>query len=76
MIREFNSAEQSSTIHSSSYDTETRLLTVHFKHGVSYIYKQVPLEKYEEFELAESKGTAFRNLFYNIYEYTKLTHAV
>jgi len=76
MIREFNSAEQSSTIHSSSYDTETRLLTVHFKHGVSYIYKQVPLEKYEEFELAESKGTTFRNLFYNLYEYTKLSQSV
>ena len=76
MIREFNSAEQSSTIHSSRYDTETQLLTVHFKHGASYIYKQVPLEKYEEFELAESKGTTFRNLFYNIYEYTKLSHNI
>ncbi len=76
MIREFNSAEQSSTIHSSSYDTETRLLTVHFKHGVSYIYKQVPLEKYEEFEAADSKGTAFRNLFYNLYEYTKISQGV
>jgi hypothetical protein len=76
MIREFNSAEQSSTIHSLSYDTETRLLTVHFKHGVSYIYKQVPLEKYEEFEASESRGTSFRNLFYNLYEYTKLSHGI
>jgi hypothetical protein len=76
MIRQFNSAEQSSTIHSCSYDTDTRLLTVHFKHGVSYIYKQVPLEKYEEFEAADSKGTAFRNLFYNLYEYTKISQGV
>ena len=76
MIREFNSAEQSSTIHSANYNTETLLLTVHFKHGISYVYKQVPLEKYEEFELAESKGTAFRNLFYNLYEYTKLSQGI
>ena len=76
MIREFNSAEQSSTIHSSSYDTDTQLLIVHFKHGTSYIYKQVPLETYEAFEAADSKGTAFRNLFYNLYEYTKLSHGI
>jgi hypothetical protein len=76
MIREFNSAEQSSTIHSANYNTETRLLTVNFKHGVSYVYKQVPLEIYEQFEAADSKGTSFRNLFYNLYEYTKLSHGI
>lgn len=77
MIREFNSEADSSTIHSASHNDETLDMLVHFKSSfatISYAYKNVPVEVFEQFESAESKGTAFRDLFYNRYEFVKLNH--
>jgi hypothetical protein len=77
MIREFNSEADSSTIHSASHNDETLEMLVHFKSSfasISYAYKNVPVEVFEEFASAESKGTAFRDLFYNKYEFVKLNH--
>ena len=77
MIREFNSEADSSTIHSASHNDETLDMLVHFKSSfatISYAYKNVPVEVFEQFESAESKGTAFRDLFYNKYEFVKLNH--
>lgn len=77
MIREFNSEADSSTIHSASHNDETLEMLVHFKSSfaaISYAYKNVPVEVFEQFESAESKGTAFRDLFYNRYEFVKLNH--
>ena len=61
MIREFNSEADSSTIHSASYNDETLEMLLHFKSSfaaISYAYKNVPVEVFEEFASAESKGTA------------------
>ena len=77
MIREFNSEADSSTVHSASHNDETLDMLVHFKSSfatISYAYKNVPVEVFEQFESAESKGTAFRDLFYNRYEFVKLNH--
>jgi hypothetical protein len=77
MIREFNSEADSSTIHSASHNDETLDMLVHFKSSfatISYAYKNVPVEVFEEFETSDSKGTAFRDLFYNKYEFVKLNH--
>lgn len=78
MIREFNSEADSSTIHSASHNDETLDMLVHFKSSfatITYVYKNVPVEVFEEFETSDSKGTAFRDLFYNKYEFVKLNHA-
>jgi hypothetical protein len=77
MIREFNSEAESSTIHSVRYDDETLEMVVHFKSShssISYGYKDVPTEVFEQFESAESKGKAFTELFYKKYEFVKLNH--
>jgi hypothetical protein len=79
MIREFNSEADSSTIHSASHNDETLDMLLHFKSSfaaITYVYKNVPVEVFEEFASAESKGTAFRDLFYNKYEFTKLNHTI
>lgn len=75
MIKEFNSAEQSSTIHSSRYNTETLELEVHFKSGISYLYLEVPNEVFDTFELSESKGKSFAILILNNYEYIRQNSA-
>jgi hypothetical protein len=52
-------------------------MLLHFKSSfaaITYAYKNVPVEVFEEFASAESKGTAFRDLFYNKYEFVKLNH--
>ncbi len=77
MIREFNSEADSSTIHSASHNDETLDMVLHFKSShtaITYVYKNVPTEVFEEFASAESKGRAFAELFYNKYEFTKLNH--
>ena len=46
----------SSNIVASSYNTENRDLTVTFKRGTQYIYRNVAQRDYTRFELAESQG--------------------
>lgn len=78
MIREFNSEAESSTIHSVRYDDETLEMLVNFKNNkatTTYGYQNVPLDVFEQFQSAESKGRAFTELFHNKYEFTKLNHA-
>ena len=54
-------------------------MILHFKSSfaaITYVYNNVPVEVFEEFAAAESKGTAFRDLFYNKYEFTKINHTI
>jgi hypothetical protein len=77
MIREFNSEAESSSIHSVRYDDETLEMQVNFKNSkanTTYGYKNVPVNVFEQFESAESKGKSFIELFHNKYEFVKLNH--
>jgi hypothetical protein len=67
----YNATHQSSTVQSSSYDTETRELMVTFIGGSTYQYEGVTNEDYTSFVDAESAGRAF-NEFIRKYEGQKL----
>jgi hypothetical protein len=44
------------------------------KANTTYGYKNVPVDVFEQFESAESKGKAFTELFHSKYEFVKLNH--
>ena len=55
----YNATHQSSTVQSSSYDTETLELTVTFMGGATYKYEGVTNEDYTSFVDGESAGKSF-----------------
>ena len=55
----------SSTLRSSSYDYKNRDMFMTFKSGQTYLYKNVPLEIYEQFVNSESHGSALNRLIKN-----------
>ena len=55
----YNATHQSSTVKSSSYDTETLELTVTFMGGATYKYEGVTNEDYTAFVDGESAGRSF-----------------
>lgn len=63
---------QSSSIRSIGYNTETGDLHVNFHDTGSYVYHNVPPEKYEALMMASSKGSFLHTQFKGAHEYTKL----
>lgn len=62
----------STVISSFHYNPETKLLTIVFVTGMVYGYKNVPLDVYEEFKSAFSKGTFFNRFIKPKYSFQKL----
>jgi hypothetical protein len=61
----------SSNIIASSYNNESRDLTITFKRGAQYVYKNVNARDYLRFETADSQGKVL-NTHIKSYEYSKL----
>ncbi|MCK9575398.1 MAG: KTSC domain-containing protein [Candidatus Pacearchaeota archaeon] len=62
---------QSSTIESSTYDSQTQILTIEFKNGSEYAYSGVDLDTYEGLVAAASTGVYFQQHIKNSFSYTK-----
>ncbi len=55
---------ESSSIASIGYEPETRKLEIRFRaSGDVYLYSEVPVEEYEAFMVADSKGTYLNQVF-------------
>lgn len=54
------------------YTTETRVLRIAFKGGSSYEYLDVPIEKFEGFQLADSPGTYLNAEIKGKFEFRKI----
>jgi len=66
-------AVDSTNIASIGYKKTEKVLEVRFKSGIVYQYKDVPLDIYEDFQSAESKGSFFFKRVRNGgYSYTKI----
>jgi hypothetical protein len=66
----------SSNLDEAFYSHKRNYLIVVFKNGAVYSYENVPLEKWEEFKKAESKGSWFyHNIRNGGYDYEKLLDA-
>ena len=61
----------SSTVKSSSYNYEHKVLTVHFDHA-TYVYENVSVEDYVYFASASSQGRALNEFIKSKYEFQKL----
>ena len=61
---------QSSTISEINYDG--KLLTVTFNNGREYVYEGVPVNIYEGFSKAESKGKYFHENINHRYTYSRI----
>jgi hypothetical protein len=60
----------SSTVKSSSYNYEHKVLTVHFDHA-TYVYEGVSVEDYNSFSTASSQGRAL-NEYIKKYDFQKI----
>lgn len=61
----------SSTVKSSSYNYEHKILTVHFDHA-TYVYENVSVEDYNAFATASSQGRALNEFIKAKYEGLKI----
>jgi len=59
----------SSNLNSIRYSEEEEVLEIEFKRGGTYQYKDVPMNIFEEFCNAESKGKFFTTKIKPIYKY-------
>jgi hypothetical protein len=50
---------ESATIASATYNTETQMLTIYFRHGAGYDYAAFPYPLWRDFTQADSKGSFF-----------------
>ncbi len=66
-----NAVYESSNILASTYDKETKDLTITFNKGATYKYPQVDETDYTRFELADSQGVVF-NSHIKKYSFEKL----
>lgn len=64
---------QSSQIGSIGYDAATQTLYVQFKRGGLYSYENVPAEKWQRFQAAESKGKFLGAEIKGHFNYKKLS---
>lgn len=64
---------ESSQIESIGYDAATRILYVKFKRGGLYRYLEVPVEVYDRFMAAPSKGIYLGTIIKPIYTFKKLS---
>ena len=63
---------ESSNLEAVGYDQDTQEMTVEFKGGGLYKYKDVPFEVYTELMDADSIGQLFHKLIRGNYEFEKL----
>ncbi len=54
-------------IKQSSYDSETKVLTIEFNTGSTYKYANVPPKVYEEFNLSKSPDEYYDEAIYGVY---------
>lgn len=71
MITSTISNYDSSTLKSASYNYQHKTLVVHFNHG-SYLYKDVKVSDFENFNTAESQGKALNEFIKPNYEFEKI----
>jgi lysyl-tRNA synthetase class 2 len=62
---------QSTAIKSFDYDEEKKILKVEFNHGGIYLYHDLPLAVYKDFQLAPSKGQFFAGQIRDKYSFDK-----
>ena len=65
-------SEEAKTIESSSYNAETKVLTVDFGKGGTYEYAEVPQEVADAVAKAESKGKAINEMVKGKFKATKV----
>jgi len=70
-MRTFNS-DKSSNIKAVGYDEDTLTLYVEFVNGGRYTYEGVPLELFDAFKEAESKGRFFFQNIKGKFNYSRL----
>ncbi len=63
---------ESSMIHAVGYDPEKRILEIVFNSGRTYQYWNVPSDVYEGLMQAESKGSYFRSVILDMFEYKRI----
>lgn len=63
---------QSSTISSAAYDEEKQELHVKFNTGLTYVYSDVPPEKYQGLMQSSSKGRFLHKHIKSAHEFSKL----
>lgn len=62
----------SSVIKSYHYDPETEILTIEYISGLTYRYLKVPVQVYEEFKYAYSKGRYLNQYIKSTFPYEKV----
>lgn len=71
MIKVQNNTYDSSTVQSSSYNYEHKILTVHFNHA-TYVYENVEVVDYVAFANAKSQGRALNETIKGKYSFEKI----
>ena len=66
-------AGEDSTLGATSYDAESKVLTVSFSDGDKYAYAEVPQATVDELNKAESKGEYFNKNIRGKYTATKVS---
>lgn len=64
---------KSSNIEKVLYDDTSKDMTIEFKQGYSYIYKNVPSHIFEAFQTEPSAGKYFHRAIRNNYNYSRVT---
>jgi len=62
----------SSNLKSSTYNTESKSLSVEFNNGAIYEYSEVAWEVFTKFRMAESQGKNFNTNISKTYKYQKV----
>lgn len=75
MIKSQINHYDSSTVLSSAYNYEHKILTVHFNHA-TYIYSNVDVDTYNEFANASSQGSALNSVIKGKFEFEKINEKV
>ncbi len=65
-------AEKEFNLNTTSYNAETKVLTVTFKDGKKYDYADVPQTVVDEMDKAESKGNFFNKNIRGKYKHSKV----
>lgn len=71
MITSTTSNYDSSTLTSATYNYKYKTLTVHFNHA-SYVYTDVNLQDWNNFNNSESQGKALNEFIKGKYDYEKI----
>ena len=63
---------ESRALAAAAYDHDSHHLYVEFRSGEIYCYRDVPVERYDELLVADSKGKYFRRYILNRYPYQRI----